>query len=248
MKTNKLLSYIILVKNDSIGLEKTLRSIIANNLYEVEIIIVNANHNSDVLNVLSRYDKYIDKLIIGQDSSIYDAMNIGFKNSKSKYITYINAGDTVLENFTDIISDNIDKIPDMISTSIKLGSKINKSRNYKVKNHIPIDYIQEMPMPHPGLIVLSTFFDKVGYFNTNYKIVADHEWLIRAINLSPKIIWVNKFTVLFSLGGISNTFAAQIELFNLSQNFGRSYIYGSYKFLRNILVLIKYKLIYFYYK
>ena len=94
----KLLSIITVVKNDAINIEKTIKSIISQKNQDVEYLLIDGKSSDGTLQRAQRYHNKIDKIISSKDRGIYDAMNIGIKNSSGKYIGFCNSGD-VLKKF-----------------------------------------------------------------------------------------------------------------------------------------------------
>jgi glycosyltransferase involved in cell wall biosynthesis len=90
-----LVSIITVNLNNDLGLESTLKSIEKQSYKNIEVVLVDGGSSDQSLQIVKTYDTLITTGIIGQDSGIYDAMNIGLKNISigSDFIIFLNSGD-----------------------------------------------------------------------------------------------------------------------------------------------------------
>lgn len=110
-----MLSTIIVTKNDSKRLQKTLRSVSSQKVKKDtpwEVIIVDGNHRYD--HKMSNFELPNGKKIIYLhvlDDGIFDAMNKGISRMKAEYAHFLNCGDTFYDSFV------ITKTIDLLNTS-----------------------------------------------------------------------------------------------------------------------------------
>ena len=83
-------SVITVVKNDEQNIEKTIKSIINQNLKDFEYIIVDGNSNDQTVKKISKFKENINHFIHEQDDGIYFAMNKGAKIAMGKVICFVN--------------------------------------------------------------------------------------------------------------------------------------------------------------
>jgi len=88
-------SIITVVKNNAIGLTKTLESAQSQDFSDWELLIIYGKSEDSTFSVASKFcdmDKRIS-LIEQSDQGIYQAMNLGVKESKADFIWFMNSGD-----------------------------------------------------------------------------------------------------------------------------------------------------------
>lgn len=164
--------------------------------------------------------KYLDenhiKNITERDHGIADAFNKGFRNSKEKFVHILNSGDLLLDPFfyqEALKAFGDDNELSYVFSNIyyehhELG-KLLVQPNPKALKQIA----HGMPFPHPGLIVKKEVFEKIGGFDTNFKIAMDYDFTMRMLNDFKNGKYINCISVLMDGRGVSskNTLKSVLE-------------------------------------
>ncbi len=155
-------------------------------------------------------------LVSEPDKGIYDAMNKGLRLATGDVIGFVNAGDLLMtpevlakvaEAFENSNADAV--YGDIIMVDEKDIHKIHRTwlsgsydRNNFRKGWMP---------PHVATFIKKSVYDKYGHFNTDLRIGADYEILLRFL-YRHKIPTVHlpEILVRFRLGGMSNGNLKQI--------------------------------------
>ena len=82
-----------MVFNDPVGLESTIKSVVAQDFDGYEYLVIDGGSDKPTLDVIKRYSDKIDVVVSEPDSGIYDAMNKGINLAKCQWIQFLNAGD-----------------------------------------------------------------------------------------------------------------------------------------------------------
>ena len=90
-----LVSIITVVKNNAVGLLKTLESARSQDFSDWELLIVYGESEDETFEVASRFCKIDSRisLVEQRGRGIYEAMNLGVKESKSEFLWFMNSGD-----------------------------------------------------------------------------------------------------------------------------------------------------------
>ena len=80
--------------NNRDGLASTLQSIAEQRAVSFELIVVDGGSSDGSLEAIDVSTREPDRLLIGLDNGIYDAMNLGVGYSRGDYVLYMNSGDT----------------------------------------------------------------------------------------------------------------------------------------------------------
>ncbi len=90
-------SIVTVVYNDAKGLEKTIKSVINQTYKNVEFIIIDGGSTDGTVEIIKKYEDYIDYWVSEEDKGIYDAMNKGIKAATGTWINFMNAGDVFVD-------------------------------------------------------------------------------------------------------------------------------------------------------
>ena len=74
-------------------LERTLRSVLCQDHRDIEYIVVDGASTDDTSNVLERYRRHLDHVIIEKDRGQADALNKGFRLATGDVLAYLNSDD-----------------------------------------------------------------------------------------------------------------------------------------------------------
>lgn len=176
MKLKNSIAVITINKDCSKDLAKTIRSV--DNQYlrpNMHLIVAKKIDNT----LVKKFKKKYRKFIIGKDNSLFNAMNIGLKNTWKYNIIFLNSGDIFLDNKS--IFNIKKKIK--INKSCLIFKTILQFRNicYYPKKTF---FYKDDYLAHPSFIrpPVSLNSNKI-YFNENKKISADSEWIKKNIKL-----------------------------------------------------------------
>jgi glycosyltransferase involved in cell wall biosynthesis len=104
------LSIITVNYNDAEGLERTIKSVISQTFKDYEFIVVDGGSTDRSVNVIKKYEPYINYWVSEHDGGIYPGMNKGLRQAKGDFVNFMNGGDSyhsvdVLENIFSIDTD-----------------------------------------------------------------------------------------------------------------------------------------------
>lgn len=88
-------SIITIVLNDKNNIEKTIFSVINQNI-DLEYIIIDAKSTDSTVDILKKYQDNIDVFVSEEDNGIYDAMNKAIDIANGEWICFMNSGDTFI--------------------------------------------------------------------------------------------------------------------------------------------------------
>ena len=94
------ISIIIPVYNAEEYIERTINSVVSQNMNEIEIIIINDGSNDNtlsIINSIAKTDKRI-KVFTQKNGGVSLARNTGIENANGDYICFLDADDVLLEN------------------------------------------------------------------------------------------------------------------------------------------------------
>ncbi len=200
------LSIVTINLNNSVGLEKTIKSVAAQTYAGIEYIVIDGNSTDSSISVIESLSAHISYWVSEKDSGLYDAMNKGLKQASGEYVFFLNSADTLWSpttigellnqaNGEDIIYGNI---------SCKVGNKIKELKSNPFIQFYK-QYQHDLP-PHPAMLIKRNLINSFGGFDTNYKIIADVVVIAKMFSYpSTTYKYVDANVTCFDMMGVSSS-------------------------------------------
>ena len=194
------ITIVTVVLNDQNKIVKTIQSVINQNYKDYEYIIVDGKSSDFTRQRINQFRKYIDKIFVKKDESIYEAMNLAIKHSQGEWIFFLNSGDWFCNrNVLNFFSDKI------FSSKIIYGNVIKSYKNFNIvwngKNFNKDSFI--MPFSHQSAFVRTALLQK-NFFKINFKIISDFIFFYDCFLKKIRFQKINKNISVVSTEGISN--------------------------------------------
>jgi glycosyltransferase involved in cell wall biosynthesis len=141
------------------------------------------------------------------DQGIYDAINKGLKRATGEIVGILNSDDTYQNNGVlkkleaSFHQHNVDAVYGNVNVINEKRKVIRKIRTGRFKLG---DYQKSIHPAHPTFYVKKEIIDQYGYYDLNYKIASDGEYMFRLLEIH-KIShhYLNENLVIMKDGGIS---------------------------------------------
>lgn len=216
------ISIITVVYNNETTIRGAIEAVLSQSYSDIQYIIIDGDSRDKTVEIINEYKEQLGYFISEKDGGIYDAMNKGIKASTGDVIGILNSDDlyqdstviqTVMDHFNqdlnlDIVygdlvyvkSDNVHKV-------IRYWKSKPYFRKYFEMGNVP---------PHPSLFVKRKVYEQAGYFDLNYKLAADYEFMLRIFKkYNFKSSYINKIIVKMRLGGATNQSFSNIKRQNI---------------------------------
>lgn len=246
-----LFSIVTVCYNSEKTIARTIESILTQEFKDYEYIIVDGNSKDRTLDILREYEPKFEgrmKIKSEPDKGIYDAFNKGIQRSSGTYVWIVNSDDYIepkaLKELSQLIkSFPNDKLP-IISASMNfIDDNKNISRQYYSSEKFCKDAYQTfgMGLVHPATLVPKYIYNRIGYYSTKYKIMADIDWFRRAYKSLQPISFSKAIITNMCYGGVST--ASNFPVLYKD----RKLLYQMHikNFIKRNLYILKWILIYF---
>ena len=204
------ISIITVCYNAEKTIKDTIESVLKQSYTNFEYIIVDGKSSDNTLNIISKYQDNRIRLISEKDNGLYDAMNKGINMAKGDIIATLNSDDILANgNIFQTVIDNFDKNTDVIYANIKyFNEDFSKVKRDFISGTKENDYFCPA---HPSMYVRKEVYQRIGAYNTNYKIAADFDFMVRCNTHNIRYKYVDEYFVYMRYGGKSNGFVGYLE-------------------------------------
>ena len=215
------ISIITATFNSEETIKDTIESVLRQSYTDFEYIIKDGGSKDNTLNIIHEYaQKLGDRLIIisEPDRGIYDAMNNAMEMASGDMIGILNSddfytSDDVLQTIVETIEQNdVDAIYGDIH--FVNDDDLTKCVRYYSSSVFRRWMMRFGMMPaHPSFYCKRDVYERLGKFDTSYKIAADFENLLRLIYIGKiKTKYIKKDFVTMRTGGASTAGFASRKL------------------------------------
>jgi glycosyltransferase involved in cell wall biosynthesis len=205
MQSTPKISIITVVFNGKSLIERTIKSVLSQTYSNIEYLIIDGASSDGTLEIAEKYQHQIALILSGKDNGIYDAMNKGLKNATGDYILFLNAGDELYQDSTlaNIFSLSQDADVFFGNTAVvdANGKELGDRRLTPPENLTWKSLKFGMCVSHQSFIAKKALCD---FYNLDYKISSDIDWVISVLKKSSKIINTKNYISKFLEGGTSN--------------------------------------------
>jgi glycosyltransferase involved in cell wall biosynthesis len=185
-------------------IQGTLESIACQGFRSVEHIVIDGGSRDNTVEILKAHERlYPLRWISEPDGGIADALNKGLRIATGHYIIVLQADDalinaTILESVYYLITQSE---KDIYSFPVLFD---RPSRDLKLRK--PIRHLWynrfKFIFPHQGCFVKRSVFDKIGGFNTSFRIAMDYDFFYRALKHRCSVKFCQRPVVLMGGAGI----------------------------------------------
>lgn len=206
-----MISIITVTYNSCRTLYDCIKSFAFQTYFNLEYIIIDGNSLDNTLNVVKSFRNEINiKFMSEFDNGLYDAMNKGIRMASGDVVGILNSDDVFYdEQVLAKVAKAFEEEPELDAVIgdivfVKEDDLNQVVRKYSAKNWKPSKFAWGYMPPHPSFFVRREWFEKLGYYKTDYKIAADYELLIRFL-LKGGLRWkyLPLTTTKMRMGGLS---------------------------------------------
>ena len=206
------ISIITATFNSGKFIESCIKSILKQNYKKFEIIIIDGlSTDSTIKKIKIFLDKNNNiKIFSEKDLGIYHALNKGIEKANGDIIGFVHSDDllynkNVLSNIIDVFKNsNIDGVYGDLQYVEKQNT--NKVIRYWKSKDFKSNLINKgWTPPHPTLYLKKQVYEKHGFFDLNYKISSDYDFMTKIfMDNTYNFKYIPKVITKMRVGGISN--------------------------------------------
>ena len=178
-------SIITVCFNSAETIQNTFDSIRNQTYNNIELIVIDGASNDGTLDIIESNKDIISKMVSEPDQGLYDAMNKGVNIANGDIVAILNSDDIFPSD--DVIANVINKFQetncDILYGNINYKNKKGETvRIWDSSPYLKGSFFKGWHPPHPSLFIKKSVYDRCGLFDTDFKIAADFEFMLRVYN------------------------------------------------------------------
>lgn len=198
---------------------KAIESVLNQNYNKIEYIIIDGNSTDGTKEIIESFGDEISKFISEPDQGMYDAINKGLQLATGDVIGLMHSDDEFYDE------NAVAKIVDCFTADSSIdgvyGDGVyvsNDAKERTIRNRIggafSLKKIKSGWLPlHPTVYLRKTIVDKYGFYNINFNVASDTEFLLRYLyKYKIKMRYINSYLVKMRMGGMSTNFKRAFEV------------------------------------
>lgn len=200
------ISIITVNRNNAVGLEKTILSVINQCYKHFEFIVIDGASTDESTSIIKKYSSHINYWISESDTGIFNAMNKGIVQASGDYCYFLNSADTFVSN--DVLSNIFNE--KVYTSSFINGNQINDFGTHKQKvpslnRQLTLYDFYWGTIKHQATFIHRTLFDKYGLYDESLRIISDWKFFLQTIGLhNEDVFFLNDVDIVnFEWDGMS---------------------------------------------
>lgn len=208
-KVNDSVTVVTVTYNAADILEETIRSVIEQSWNSIEYIIIDGGSSDGTVDIIKKYEDYIDYWVSEADQGIYFAMNKAIEMATGKWINFMNAGDIFSSNeIVEYVMCHKSENADLVYGNCEIGSRIKKPHEGSV-------YTNTASLCHQALFVRTALMKETP-FDTKYRISADHDFILKMFQRKHTFHYIDRAIAKYLLEGVSDTHILRLRIEGLA--------------------------------
>lgn len=191
-------------------IEQAINSVLKQKYENIEYIIIDGASTDSTVSIINKYKSKLAFFLSEPDNGMYEAMNKGIAAATGDILYFLNSDDMfydeyVINKIVNIFQNNKD-IELIYGSVFVIRDPLTNDSFIRSYNHMTKSFFVYDGIYQQAIFYKADLFKKCGYFDENYKIVGDYEWLLRAFykyNIKREY-YGDIIMAVFRYGGMSN--------------------------------------------
>lgn len=212
-------SIITVCYNRCATIAKSIESVLGQDYHNIEYIVIDGDSADGTKEIIQSYSDKIATYISEPDSGMYDAINKGLHLATGDIVGLMHSDDEFYD-YT-VVSKIVAAFKTAPEADGLYGNGIyisNDAEERVVRNRIGGAYdfnkIKSGWLPlHPSVYLKKSLIEKYGFYNLDFKIASDTEFLLRYLfQHIINMVYLDEYVVKMRMGGLSTNYKRAFEV------------------------------------
>lgn len=180
--------------NQSLYLEQTIQSVLAQDYSHIEYIIIDGASTDGSINIIKKYENKLAWWISEKDKGQADAINKGFARATGEIVAWLNSDDYYLPGTVNAAVRVFEENPDVVLVYGNMLAVDEHGRTFNTLNYKQLtleDLLCFQIIGQPAVFMRRSALQKVGGLDTTFHFLLDHYFWIQLAQ-QGKILYANQ--------------------------------------------------------
>jgi glycosyltransferase involved in cell wall biosynthesis len=170
---------IIPTKNSSQTLARAIESILSQTFADFEILVCDGVSTDNTVSIANSFADERLRIVSKPDRGIYEAMNTGIALGRGEWLYFMGSDDYLWDErvLTDVFQHVREVNPDFV-----YGNVFSPDLGENYDGKFDVQKLYKKNICHQAVFCKRAVFDKVGMFDTSFRVLADHDFTIRCFH------------------------------------------------------------------
>lgn len=197
-----LVSVITVVKNGALHLEQTIESVLGQRYPALEYLVIDGRSTDGTIEILQRHEGGPLTWTTREDQGMYFAMNEGIRRARGELVGLIHSDDWYEPGAIELAATAFEESG---RSAIVYGlTRYYDDRGLDMILSYDHSRLPSRMINHPSCFVPKAVYERLGGFDTSYRVAADYEFLLRAYRAGVPFRHVERILANFRHGGFSS--------------------------------------------
>jgi len=166
-------------------LEEAIRSVLLQGVWGLRYTIIDGGSSDASLEVIRRYEPWLDSWVSEPDRGQADAINKGFEQTPGEFLGWLNSDDVLYPGFLTRRIRQFESAPEIdliygdVDVGPSLGSELRplRGRGTSLREMVRTLHV---PVPQQSALWRRSLFERVGGLDPRWQVVLDRDFFLRA--------------------------------------------------------------------
>ncbi|WP_281298251.1 glycosyltransferase family 2 protein [Flavobacterium limnophilum] len=242
-------SIITVCYNRKETIEQSIQSVLGQDYPQIEYIVVDGASTDGTTEIIEKYSDKISQYISEPDQGMYDAINKGLAMATGDVVGLMHSDDEFYDR--SVVSKIVEAFKKSPNSDAIYGDGVyvsNDDEQKLIRNRIGGAYdfnkIKSGWLPlHPTVYIKKSIIEKYGYYNLDFTIASDTEFLLRYLfKHKINISYLHHYVVKMRMGGMSTSYKRAFEVLREDYRIYKYHGLSAFKtvFLKKSMALLQY--------
>ena len=203
------ISIVTVVYNNRDTIADAIKSVLGQRHADIELIVIDGASTDGTLEVLAGYASKIAVLVSEPDGGIYDALNKGIDRATGDVVGFLHSDDLLADDqaISRIVACMEDSTVDAVYGDlvyVRKDDPMRVVRTWKASEFTQSALAHGWMPPHPTFYARRSVYERLGKFDTTFKIAADYDCMLRILKSGVGVTYIPHLQVRMRVGGVSN--------------------------------------------